>query len=155
MGCSSARRRFRTLAIQKYAWMASLVLAGLLIASSAHAQMFDAKGNVQASVMVLECQELPKFDALWTKQETDRLVGALGYGFMHGYFVGSIYGSNNPGEPTPQEQAYTELLKKAYSDFMMDTSMDVAAARMRTFCSDPENATKTMLNWLAAWVSRY
>ena len=133
--------------------MASLVLAGLLIASSAHAQMFDANGNIQGNVLVLQCQELPRLDALWTKQETDRLVGAVGYGFMHGYFVGSIYGFNNPGELTLQEQTYTEFLKQTYSNFMTDTSIDVAAARMRTFCADPENATKAMLDWLATWVS--
>jgi len=155
MKCPFSAEDIQDMAIQEYVRMAPLVLAGLLIASSARAQMFDARGNIQGNVLVLKCQELPTIDALWTKQETDRLVGAVGYGFMHGYFVGSIYGFNKPGELTPQELAYTELLKKTYSDFTTDTSIDDAAARMRTFCSDPENTTKTMLDWLATWVSGY
>jgi hypothetical protein len=136
---------------QKYMRM-TFVLAGLLISSSAHAQIFDANGKVQASVAALVCQELPRLDTVWTSQESDKLIGNFGYGFMHGYFVGRIFRFDNPSEPTPQEQAYVEHLKKSYSDFMTDTSTGVVSARVRTFCSAPENATKVITEALLTWL---
>jgi hypothetical protein len=131
----------------------AIVLAGLMIGSSAQAQVFDGKGNVQANVSAVVCQELPRLDAASTRPKTDEVIGTFGYGFMHGYFVGRIYRFSNPNEPTPQEQAYMEHLKKTYSDFMTNSSVAVVSALVRAFCSDPANDTKmisvALVNWLA------
>jgi hypothetical protein len=65
----------------------ALMLAALLIASSAHAQIFDAKGNLQANVAAVYCRELPRVDEILTSKEIDKLIGTFGIGYMHGYFV--------------------------------------------------------------------
>ncbi len=137
----------------KYTRMA-FMLTGLLLASSASAQVFDAKGNLQANVFVLQCQELAKVDAIMTAKQTDTLVGSFGYGYMHGYFTGRMYQFNNPNKPTAEQQADMDDLRTIYSEFMTDYSPNVVAALFRTFCSDSENATKSLQMALLTWVLR-